>query len=344
MKERIGRVEARETGNKLPKFIVRARFSLVMIALFAICISAMAQENTTENWYRKCQELNNNGSYEEAVKAIDKAIELDSRNATLWDEKAASLAMAAAFSGNRSEYNESLKAIDKAIELDPKNSSHLVYKGYLIADLADYENKYEDAIRELDKAIRLDPKNMDAWILKGNVLDSRLKRYDEALAAYDKVIEIGSTNASDKALLSRAWAGKGYDLAMLGRYNESFKAFDKSIELNPQNAAHVWLKNATAINASGMYSEAVKAYDKAIELSKENSTAAQAYEDKGMALFKLGKYDEAIKAYDKAIGLYPSEPLRGRPWYKKGTTLKALGRNSEADAAFAKAKELGYRG
>ncbi len=87
----------------------------------------MAQENTAENWYRKCQELNANGSYEEAVKAIDKAIELDSRNATLWDEKATSLATATAFSGNRSEFNESLKAIDKAIELDPKNSTFLVH-------------------------------------------------------------------------------------------------------------------------------------------------------------------------------------------------------------------------
>ena len=53
MKERIGRVGARGTGNKPPKFAVRARFALVMIALVILCVSAEAQENTAEVWYKK---------------------------------------------------------------------------------------------------------------------------------------------------------------------------------------------------------------------------------------------------------------------------------------------------
>ncbi|MDM7913167.1 MAG: tetratricopeptide repeat protein, partial [Methanotrichaceae archaeon] len=247
------------------------------------------------------------------------------------------------------QYNESLKAEDKAIELDPTNSTFLVNKGFLIANMADvfgYKNAsmYEDAVKEFDKAIRLDPKNMDAWNWKGMVLDSRLKRYDEALLAYDKVIEIGGTDADDRVLLSNAWRGKGYDLAMLGRYNESAMAFDRAIELNPQDAVYIWYANATALNASGLYDEAVKAYDKAIELSKGNITIAQAYEGKGSALLKLGKYDEAVSAYDKAIEQYPSEPMGAQAWYKKGIALQALGRTSQADAAFAKARELGYVG
>lgn len=326
---------------------MKARFVVAMLAIAIFCVSALAQENTADGWMKKGYELMGNGSYEEATKAMQKAVELDPKNATLWDAKAQSLAFAVSFSGNLSEYSESLKAQDKAIELDPKNSTLLVHKGFLIANLADIsepENKsmYEDAIKEFDKAIKLDPQNKDAWNWKGMVLDSRLNRYDEALIAYDKAIEIGGTNASDKALLSRAWGGKGYDMAKLGKYNESFEAFDNATTLNPQNAAFIWYVNATAVNASGMYGEAVKAYDKAIELSKENITAAQAYEGKGMALSKLGKYDDAVIAYGKAIELYTLEPMGARAWFKKGIALEALDRQAEADAAFAKAKELGY--
>ena len=333
---------------------MKTGFVISLLAIAMLGASSLAQEDTANDWLKKGYELMANGSYEEAAKAMQKSIDLSPSptNATLWDAKAQSLALAAVLIGNRSEYNESLKAEDKAIELDPKNSTFLINKGFLIANLADvFGNQnasiYEDAVKEFDKVIQLDPRNKDAWNWKGMVLDSRLKRYDEALAAYNKAIEIGGTDVGDNFLLSNAWKGKGYDLAMLGRYNESAAAFDKAIELNPQNAVYIWYANATVLNASGMYDEAVKAYDKAIELSKGDITITQAYEaqvyqDKGSALFELGKYDEAVSAYDKAIQLFPSEQMTGSTWYKKGVALKAQGKQSEADAALAKAKELGY--
>jgi tetratricopeptide (TPR) repeat protein len=328
---------------------MKARFVIALLVVAAFCASAIAQENTADDWLKKGYDLMANGSYEEAAWAIQKSIDLSPSpaNATLWDAKAQSLALAAGLFGNRSQYNESLKAEDKAIELEPLNTTLLIQKGFLIANMADiFENQnesiYEDAIKEFDKAIALDPRNKDAWNWKGNVLDSRLKRYDEALVAYEKAIEIGGTNASDKVLLSKAWSGKGYNLARFGRYNESAEAFDKAIELNPQNAAFIWFANATALNASGQYDGAVRAYDKAAELSEGNFTISRAYDGKGSALFKLARYDEAVSAYDKAIELYPAEQMSGATWHKKGDALEALGKASEADAAYAKAKELGY--
>ncbi|NMB85951.1 MAG: tetratricopeptide repeat protein [Methanothrix sp.] len=329
---------------------MKAEFTVALLAVAMLFASAMAQEYAADDWLKKGYELMANGSFEEAAKAIQKSIDLcpSPTNATLWDAKAQSLALAASLNGNRSQYNESLKAEDKAIEMDPTNSTFLVNKGFLIANMADvFEDKnasmYEDSVKEFEKAIQLDPKNMDAWNWKGMVLDSRLNRSEEALLAYEKVIEIGGTDARDNILLANAWSAKGGALAKLGRNNESAAAFDRAIELNPQNAASIWYLKARSFNSSGMYDEAVKAYDKAIELSKVNLTVAQAYEGKGSALLKLGKYDEAVSAYDKAIELFPIR-ASGSTWHKKGTALKALGKQSEADAAFAKAKEMGYQG
>ena len=322
---------------------MKARFAIALLAISMLCASAMAQENTADYWYKTGMNLTGNGSYEKAVEAYENAIKLSPKNATLWDAKASSQSMAAVFSKNRSEYNESLKAEDKAIELDPKNSTLWVNKAFLDANLADLrghnESGYQDALKDLDRAIEINPQDKRAWLFKGAVLDSRLNKYDEALAAYDKAIEIGGTNASDKVLLSNAWEGKGYALSKLGKYNESFEALDKAIELSPQNAGSIWYTKAEALNNSGRYDDALKAYDRSIELKGPMDLA---YEGKGEALFKLGKYNDAVKAYDEAIELFQLE-ASGSAWYKKGIALKALDKTSESDAAFAKAKELGYQ-
>ncbi|MFA4935136.1 MAG: tetratricopeptide repeat protein [Candidatus Methanoperedens sp.] len=54
---------------------------------------------------------------------------------------------------------------------------------------------------------------------------------------------------------------------------------------------------APAIQDQGKNEEAIKAYDKDIEINPEN---ADAWYNKGFALYELGKYEEATKAYDKA--------------------------------------------
>jgi tetratricopeptide (TPR) repeat protein len=315
-----------------------------------VALAANRLKENTNGWYKTSQELFKNASYEESIKALNRAIELDPQNATLWDAKASSLSIAASFDGNRSQYNESLKAQDKAIELDPGDSTLHIHKGFLIASLADLgghknESLYKEAIKEFDEATELDPKNREAWNYKASVLDTRLNESAEALLAYDRVIELDGANAGDNQSLNNAWSGKGTALAKLGRYNESFEAFDKAIELNPQNAAFVWLSMGEALNESKRYDEAVKAYDKVVELSPESAKALSALAccSKGDALLAWGKYDEAVKAYDEAIELYPQKLMGAETWYKKGIALNALGHQAEAEASNVQAKELGYR-
>ncbi len=347
---------------------MKAIFVVALLALAMLCASALAQENTAEDWYQKGQELARNGSLLDAVQAYDKAIDLNPGNLDARLNKAMALHKAG-------KINESVTARDEAVKaaisylgdlnqssqvfnkiIEPVNSSSPAeladawdHRGFFLADLAgplgNNMSMYEEAIKYFDRAAELDPQGKEAWILKGSVLDTRLNRSEEALFAYDKAIELDGANAEDNESLCNAWSGRGTALAKLGRYNESFEAFDKAIELNPQAAAFVWLSKGDVLNQSGRYEEAAFAYDKAVE-QNSNSTKAltsHAYGSKGDALSAWGKYDEAVVAYDKAIEQYPLEPMGAQTWYRKGIALKALSRNSEADAAFAKAKELGYQ-
>ena len=72
------------------------------------------------------------------------------------------------------------------------------------------QGKYDEAVKAFDKAIEINPQYEAAWVGKGTTLGSQGK-YDEAVAkAFDRAIEINPQYAD-------AWAGKGFALQLLGR-------------------------------------------------------------------------------------------------------------------------------
>jgi len=190
-----------------------------------------------------------------------------------------------------------------------------------------YQAKYDEALQAYEKAIELDPNSANAWTGKGNAL-AYLARYDESLQAYEKAIELNPN-------FSYAWTGKGTALAYLAKYDEALQAYEKAIELDP-NFANAWQGKGNALYMQNRNDEALQAYEKAIEL---DPNSANAWTGKGCVLDCLARYDEAIKCQDEAIRLNPEV---GIYWSNKGDTLKSNGKYNEADTYYAKAKELGY--
>jgi len=262
-----------------------------------------------------------NKTFEDAVKAYDKAIEINPNYGEAWEDKGYSLGSLASFSKNLSKFNESLNAFDKAIELIPVNdtmnlalawdgrANTLAGMGNTLDDTNrrdEAKAKREEALNDYGKAIELDRNftGLEARLHSAGILTD-LGRYNESLAAYDKIIETMPSNNSMDIYAANVWEGKGSVLEKMGKHEDALKTFDKAIELDPTDAG-AWKGKGDSLNNSGRYDEAVKAYDKAIE-------AGEPY----------------------------SLPFKAMLWNGKGDALKALGRNSEADASFAKAKELG---
>jgi tetratricopeptide (TPR) repeat protein len=81
------------------------------------------------------------------------------------------------------------------------------------------------------------------------------------------------------------------------------------------------------------YGNAITSYDKALEFKPD----FRAWNNRGLALFKLGRQEEAIANYDKALEVKPDDYYA---WYNRGYTLSALGRSEEAIASFDKALEF----
>jgi len=89
-------------------------------------------------------------------------------------------------------------------------------------DLAE-QGRYEEAVAVFDKAIEIDPEYAYAWSNKGNVL-SDMGKYDEAIRAYDRAIEINPQDAV-------AWNNKGLALSDMGKYDEAVAAYANAKDL-----------------------------------------------------------------------------------------------------------------
>lgn len=188
-------------------------------------VSSIHPENVKEAvpdsaraWYNRFDILFRMDKNDEALQAIDKAIELEPRSARYWVDKGVVLE-------HLYEDDEALKAYEKAIELDPQEAYAWAYRGRILAShCKDGGNKcYDKAIKSLNEAIKINPQFSAAWRSKGDALQD-YKKYDDAIKTYDKAIEL---DPQDYA----AWYNKGLTLKLLGRDTEAEAAFAKAKEL-----------------------------------------------------------------------------------------------------------------
>jgi len=331
--------------------------SIILLAFLLIGNGAAADNATAENlsitedpvsWYERGKELYFQGQLEEALNALEKALELDPEYVDAWNGKGIVL-------DDLGRYEEAIEAYDKALALDPEFAYAWNNKGNALGNLG----RYEEAIEAYDKALALDPEYADAWYNKGIALGN-LDRYEEAIEAYEKALALDSgyvaawnnkgnalynlgqyeeaIEAYEKALAldpeyADAWYNKGNALVNLGRYEEAIEAYDKALALDPEYA-DAWNGKGVALDGLDRYEEAIEAYEKALALDPEY---ADAWSNKGEALYNLSRYEEALPLYENATELDPQFP---EAWKGKGNCLKSLNRTSEASMAFARAREI----
>ncbi len=155
----------------------------------------------------------------------------------------------------------------------------------------------------------------DVWLEKGNEL-YELGRYEEAIASYDKAIEI----KPDDHLV---WYNRGVALMNLGRNEEAIVSYDKAIKIKPDDY-RVWNNQGYTFGKLDRYEEAIVSYDKAIKIKPDNHLH---WNNRGVALRRLDRYEEAIASYDKAIKIKPDYH---EAWYNRGDALFNLGRYEDA--------------
>ena len=173
---------------RLKNFRIRVLVLFSLLFLFCIPVSAYSQEAMALYDQGNAFVLAKN--YTLANDAFDRAIALEPGYFEAWDCKGDGLNRAGQFS-------DALQSSSRSLEINPHyikgwiNRGQILYNiGYYYEDIEHNQEKaneyYQQQVLAFDKAIELDPSNPEAWFNKGYAL-AGLKRYDEAIAAFDTV-------------------------------------------------------------------------------------------------------------------------------------------------------------
>ena len=349
-----------------------AGLALVLLALAALCSYAAAQENTTDYWTERAEELANNSSFEEAISALDEALKVDPENETVLIRKASYLCVTGRMNESAETYERALAILEEELKNDPIDAGAWEKKARVLNSLnrkEDSNQAYEKALEIYDQRIEKDPKDADAWMGRANMLLNP-GRWDEAQEAYDKVTElkpedytvwlrkaevvssIGDINESaeayDRAIslipandteeIALAYAAKSEDLAVAERWDDALEAVNKSLELNPKSGVW-WHFKAFVLTELDRKEEALAAFDEAL---RQNPEDFDNMGWKASLLMEMKRYNESIEAYDKTLGLIPENNTEklAQLWLSKGKALNKSGRQEEAKEAFQRSLEL----
>jgi protein O-mannosyl-transferase len=155
------------------------------------------------------------------------------------------------------------------------------------------KGKMDEAIAHYDKALELDPTYGEAHYNLANAL-VRLGRISAAIAHYEKAVELNPNNAM-------GFHNLGSVLVQSGRVDEGIAQYRKALALTPNNAA-MHNNLGAALLRSGQLDEAMEHYQKALQLNPDN---AEANYNLANALVQKGRFQEAVTYYNHALRLNP---------------------------------------
>lgn len=273
------------------------------------------------NWMEKGKNFNREGSYELAVDCFNKATEsIEDCYSSVENERANAFGWKGWTLYLMELDSEALIAYEAALSNRKKD---WLWNGK--GDVLFRMKRYGDALSAYNKAIDIDPVHKDSWYSKGLTL-GEMGRYNEAIDSLDNVLSIDPNYEG-------AWLRKGIIYEKWGMNQSALEAYDMENEINPESSA--LLSKADLLIKMGRYDDALNTINKKIELSPDIGSL---WRKKGNILDIQGKYAQAIEAYNASIEINENDSL---VWYEKANDLYNLSRYEEALESYDKAVEIG---
>jgi tetratricopeptide (TPR) repeat protein len=216
---------------------------------------------------------------------------------------------------------QEISRVIKDLLISPKTTEDWLKEGIALYEL----KRYEEALAAYEKAIRLDPNFAAAYNNKGDAL-YKLNCIEEALAAYEQAVRLDPNFAEP-------YSSKGALLCELKRYREALASCEEAIRLDPKNA-QAYYNKGVVLNGLQRYMEALSACEQAIRLDPNSSAN---YNNKSVVLNGLQHYKEALLAAEQSIRL---DPKNAAAYNNKGAALNGLKRREDALLAFEQAIRL----
>ncbi|MDR4509219.1 MAG: tetratricopeptide repeat protein [Candidatus Brocadiaceae bacterium] len=194
--------------------------------------------------------------------------------------------------------------------------------------IPDNGNRTEALTNEQEdkKEIKLPEKNSPEEYYNYGVENIKKGRFEEAIAAWEKALEIDPT--FDKVFPK---LGKAY--YTLGEFNKAGEVYRKELEFKP-NDPTVYFSLGVVYRMNEQFDDAVRMQQKALTL---NPDFASAYNELGLTYSKQKRLDEAITAHKNALTL---DPNLGNAHNYLGVVYLLKGMSAEAEKEFEEYKKF----
>ena len=299
---------------------------------FLFIVSPFILLAQTEEFYllqaEKAQEEN---KYQEAIKYITKAIELDTSNAL---------------------YYEMRGVIIAGLNVNNKQKIHIE------------KRSFQRALNDFNRALKLEPKNPDFYNSRGT-LYLNFRKYKEALFDFEQqLIYVKYTNETLLAMANKARA-----LFESKEFDASFKVLEEALKIDPTSvyvlnnlalqylilkdlkSSRVYLNKALAIDSSnritlgnmgflasksGKFAQALEILDSVIE---SNPDVGLLYNNRGFVKYKFERFDDALADINYAIKL---SPVNSYAYKNRALIYLAINQKGKACEDLLFSKSLGY--
>jgi tetratricopeptide (TPR) repeat protein len=305
---------------------------------------------SSSDWHRLASCLYHRQQFEEGLRAIGKALELNPSQPWTWNFQGLLLV-------SLGQESEALECFEKAGEIEPNNGAFQNNIGASLVNLGDYEKAQE----VLARAIELTPDDLLPWHNQGRLL-AELGRYEEAAASWSRAIELDGDDPW-------YWRNRGVCRWRLGQQEEALDDLIAALERR-RDIEQAWIDCAFLLLEQGLFESAIDCHRTAVGLAgnvrvlgslavllyrcgrRQEALAAlrEALEEdpkdlwlmnnKGVALCSLGRYERALETFDAAIAEAGADDAGLCLRFNRTAALIAVDRDEEAARALDEALEL----
>jgi tetratricopeptide (TPR) repeat protein len=187
------------------------------------------------------------------------------------------------------------------------------------------QKRFDEALAQYQKALEIDPTCADTYNNMGLALAAQ-GRPNEAITQYRKAMEMDPGDTEAYRHLGEALDGRG-------RHSEAIALFRQAVESRPDDAEarnHL----GAALGQAGSLDEATAQLEQALKL---NSRYAEAHYNLGKVLVGRGRLDEALTHFEQAVAIKPDY---ANAQHNLATLLMAQGRLTEAGDHYREALQV----
>lgn len=280
--------------------IILTLIAISLVAISVLFTSALAEEDTTDYWLKRGDELRS-VFLMESYMVNNTTLQIGPENISAWQEKNEEAIKA---------YERTMEIVNETLEVNPQDAGAWRNRGAALASLGQgnaANESYKVALEIYNKSIEEDSENASIWWLKAEILET-MGRGDAALQAYDKVIELNSSNVVG------AWIRKSDIYSSKNEHNESAQAFDRASDLLSNDTDMIASESGLNITGNKFVSMRSGIYDRKIwSYQRDNHTGSSeagwrdgnntlrvnSWWHKGQILrVSFNRYNESSKSYD----------------------------------------------